>query len=119
MYTYIHIYKYVCKFMCMHAPSLSHFQLFATPRTVAHQAPLSIAFFRQEHWSGLPFPSPDLPDPGIKPASPASPALVNGFFTTSATWEVCVYLNTYIYIKICAYSYIHISYCVLVWRTLV
>ena len=98
MYTYIHIYKYVCKFMCMHAPSLSHFQLFATPRTVAHQAPLSIAFFRQEHWNGLPFPSPDLPDPGIKPASPASPALVNGFFTTSATWEVCVYLNTYIYI---------------------
>ena len=49
---------------------LSHVQLFATPRTVAHQAPLSMAFSRQEYWSGLPFPSPgDLPNPGIKLAS--------------------------------------------------
>jgi len=40
--------------------------------TVAHQAPLSMGFSRQEYWSGLPFPSPgDLPDPGIKPRSPA------------------------------------------------
>ena len=40
---------------------------FVTPWTVAHQVPLSIGFSRQEHWSGLPFPSPgDLPDPGIK-----------------------------------------------------
>ena len=39
---------------------------------VAHQAPLSMGFSRQEHWNGLPFPSPeDLPDPGIKPRSPA------------------------------------------------
>ena len=38
--------------------------------TVAYQAPLTMRFFRQEHWSGLPFPPPgDLPDPGIKPAS--------------------------------------------------
>ena len=45
---------------------------FATPRTIAHQAPLSMGFPRQEHWSGLPFPSPgDLPDPGIEPVSPA------------------------------------------------
>ena len=43
-----------------------------TPWTVAHQAPLSRGFSRQEYWSGLPFPSPgDLPDPGIKPRSPA------------------------------------------------
>ena len=41
-----------------------------TPCTVAHQAPLSIEFSRQEYWSGLPFPSPDLPDPGIQPGSP-------------------------------------------------
>ena len=41
--------------------------------TVAHQAPLSMGFPRQEYWSGLPFPSPgDLPDPGIKPGSPAT-----------------------------------------------
>ena len=40
--------------------------------TVAHQAPFSMGFSRQEYWSGLPFPSPgDLPDPGIKPGSPA------------------------------------------------
>ena len=50
---------------------------------VAHQAPLSMGFSRQEYWSGLPFPSPgDLPDPGIKPESPESPALAGGFFTT-------------------------------------
>ena len=43
-----------------------------TPWTVAHQAPLSMGFSRQEYWSGLPFPSPgDLPDPGIEPGSPA------------------------------------------------
>ena len=47
-------------------------QLFATPRTVAYQASLSMGFSRQEYWSGLPFPSPgDLPNPGIEPRSPA------------------------------------------------
>ena len=52
-----------------------------TPGTVAHQAPLSMGFSRQEYWSGLPFPPPGhLPDPGIEPASPA---LAGGFFTTS------------------------------------
>ena len=45
-------------------------QLFVTPWTIAHQAPPSIGFSRQEYWSGLPFPSPgDLPDPGIEPKS--------------------------------------------------
>ena len=43
-----------------------------TPWIAAHQAPLSMGFSRQEHWSGLPFPSPgDLPNPGVKPGSPA------------------------------------------------
>ena len=47
-------------------------QLFATPWTVAYQAPLSMGFSRQEYWSGLPFPSPgDLPNAGIKPGSSA------------------------------------------------
>ena len=57
--------------------SLSRVQLFATPWTVAYQAPLSMGFSRQEYWSGLPFPSPgDLPDPGIiKPTYLTSPAL--------------------------------------------
>ena len=47
-------------------------QLFVTPWTVAYQAPPSMGFSRQEYWIELPFPSPgDLPDPGIKPQSPA------------------------------------------------
>ena len=59
-----------------HCYKLSHLlscvQLFVTPWTVSHQAPLSMGFSRQEYWSGLPFPSPgDLPGPGIKPRSPA------------------------------------------------
>jgi len=50
--------------------SLSRAQLFATPWTVAHQAPPCMEFSRQEYWSGLPFPSPgDLPDSGIEPGS--------------------------------------------------
>ena len=58
--------------MKVKAKSLSRVRLFATPWTVAHQAPLSMGFSRQEYWSGLPFPSPgDLPDPGLEPRSPA------------------------------------------------
>ena len=52
--------------------SLNCVRLFATPWTVAYQAPPSMGFSRQEYWSGLPFPSPgDLPDPGTEPWSPA------------------------------------------------
>ena len=61
----------VCVCVCV-SESLSHVQLFATPWTVAHRAPLSMKFSRQEYWSGLPYPPPgDLPDPGTKPRSPA------------------------------------------------
>ena len=64
--------------------SLSRVQLFATPRTVAYQAPPSMGFSRPECWSGLPFPSPgDLPDPGIEPRSPA----LRRRFTVWATRE--------------------------------
>ena len=56
-------------------------QLFATPWTVARQAPLSMVFSRQKYWSGLPFPSPwDLPNLGLKLISPASPAFAGRFF---------------------------------------
>ena len=55
----------------MKVKSLSRVPLFATPWTVAYQAPLSLGFSRQECWSGLPFPSlGDLPNPGIEPRSP-------------------------------------------------
>ena len=56
----------------VHAQSLDHVQLFAAPWNSAHQAPLSMGFPRQKYWSGLSFPPPgDLPNPGIKPVSPA------------------------------------------------
>ena len=76
-----------------------------TPRTVARQAPLSVGFFRQEYWSGLPFPSPgDLPNPGMETASLISPAFAGGFFTTNNTWETpCVCVCMYIYRR-CAKS---------------
>ena len=67
----------------MGAQSLSRVLLCVTPWTAAHQAPLSMGFSRQEYWSGVPFPpAGDLPNPGIEPASPVSPALAGGFFTT-------------------------------------
>ena len=60
----------------------------ATSWTVASQAPLSMEFSRQEYWSGLPFPSPgNLPYPGIKPTSLASPALAGRIFTSWASGE--------------------------------
>ena len=77
----------------------NHVQPFATLQTIALKAPLSTGFFRQEYWSGLPCPSPrDLPDPGIKPASPA---LAGRFFTTSTTWQAQVLISYYIYIYMC------------------
>ena len=60
--------------------SLSSVQLLVTLWTVAHQAPLSMGFSRQEYWSGLPFPSPgDLLDPGIEPMSPAYSTFADTF----------------------------------------
>ena len=66
-------------YVCELAQALSRVPL-CNPRTVAHQASLSMRYPRQEYWSGLPFPSSrDLPDPGI---GPASPVLADGSFTT-------------------------------------
>ena len=81
--------------MCMHAQSLSRIRYFATSWTVTHQSILSMGFSRQEYWSGLPFPSPGiLPDPGIKPVSPA-PA--DRFFIT----EPPVYMKFIIGVSSC------------------
>ena len=69
--------------VCSVAQLLSFVGLFVTLWTVEHQALLSREFSKQEYWNGLPFPTPgDLPDPGIEPASLASPALAGEFFTT-------------------------------------
>ena len=55
---------------------------------------MPMGFLRQEYWSRLPFPTPrDLPDPGIKPASPETPALAGGFFTTELPGKPPKYLN--------------------------
>ena len=82
----------VCVCVCARACVLSHFScvwLFVTLCTVAHQASLFMGFSRQEYWSGLPCPSPgDLPNPGIEPKFLMSPALADGLFTPSATWEI-------------------------------
>ena len=60
----------LCVCVCVHALSCHYSWLYVTPWTVAHQAPLSMGFSRQEYWSGLPCPPPgDLPHPGIKPTS--------------------------------------------------
>ena len=71
--------------------SLSRVRLFATPWTVAYQAPPSMGFFRQECWSGLPFPSPgDLPDPEIKTwVSHIAGRCFTVWATREATWKQC------------------------------
>ena len=76
------------------AQLLSHVWLFVIPRTVARQAPLSMGFPRQEHWSGLPCPSGNIPNPGIEPASPA---LAAGFFTTEPPGKS--YVTAYVHAK--------------------
>ena len=88
------IYTYRYTYICMHAQSLSYVWLFGTSWTVAHRAPLSMGFPRQEYWSGLPFPFPgDLHDPRIEPTSFASSALAGGFFTTEPPGKpIYVYL---------------------------
>ena len=65
----------VCVYSCYLVAQLCPADSFATQWTVAHQAPLSMRFSRQEYWSELLFPSPgDLPNPGMEPRSPAMPA---------------------------------------------
>ena len=82
---YILLGNYTC---CAVLSCFSHVQLFETPWTVAHQAPLSMGFSKQEYWSGLPFHTPGyLTKPGVELTSLVSPALADGFFTTS---PICV-----------------------------
>ena len=89
------IFSYLCYLLSILLRSclvvvvvLSCVWLFAMPRTVACQAPLSMELCRQEYWSGFSLPTPgDLPDPGMEPTSFASPMLGSGLLTTSASWE--------------------------------
>ena len=87
MYRYIYIYTYIClvTLLCL---------ALCNPWTAAHQAPLSMGFFRQEHWSGLPFPSlGNLLYPGIELGSPA----LQADYLPS---EKHIYIHIYIYIYI-------------------
>ena len=95
-----YIYIHICTQL------ISHFQVFKNPWTVACQAPLSMEFSRQEHWSGMPMStSGDLPNPGMEPWGLASPALVGRLFTTVPPEEpTYMYTNPYICISI--YTYI-------------
>ena len=78
-----------------------------TPWTVAHQAPLSVGFSRQEYWSGLPCPpAGDLPHPGIESALLTSPALAGRFFTSSTTWEAQSWLHHLLTVQPWARSYL-------------
>ena len=72
----------------MHAQSLSHVQLFVTPRTGANQAPLSMGILRARilEWVAISFLQGIFPTQGL-PVSPMIPEFAGGFFTTSATWE--------------------------------
>ena len=71
---------------------LSPVRLFATPWTVASQAPLFMEFSRPEYWSGLPFPHPGyLPNPRIEPESPLAPTLAGRFFTTELPGKTFIY----------------------------
>ena len=90
--------------LTMKVKSLSHARLFATPWTVAYQAPPSMGFCRQEYWSGLPFPSPgDLPNPGIEPRFPALEA--DALTSEPLYMYGWIYMCTYIYIYIYIYTY--------------
>ena len=89
----------VCVCVCVCVYVFSHQVLsnsFVTPWTVAHQASLSMGFPRQEYWSGLPFPSPGkLSNPGTEHASPASPELAAGFFSTEPPGKPHIDLTTW------------------------
>ena len=102
---------------CVHAqlcPTLCH------PMDCAHQAPLSMEFSQQEYGSGLPFPLPgNLSYPGIKPASPVSPALTGKFFTTEPPgkrhhWQytslTAIFLHVILYLLMCRFKKLRAAY---------
>ena len=110
IYTYIYIQVYiymcVCVCICIHVSMysccvclscFSHVQLFATLWTAAYQTPLSMGFSRQEYWSELPWPPPgDLPNLGIKPVSPAAPALQVDSLPLGKPISMYIYVSMYI-----------------------
>ena len=92
----------------MHESESEVSRLFATPWTVAYQAPRSMEFSRQEYWSGLPFPSPgDLPNPGIKPGSPALQA---DTLQSEPPGKPCIHTSIFSYLSPCVSTKNHDLY---------
>ena len=92
----------LCIYWCV-LSLFSRVRLCVTLWTVAHQAPLSLGFSRQEYWGGLPcLPPGDLPNPGIESLSLRSAALAGMFFTAQVTWEAapCILVDIHICINI-------------------
>ena len=91
---------------CMSAVYVLHgVEVFVTAWTVAHQAPLSMEFSRQDYWSRLPFLIPwDLCDPGIKPLSLEFPALASRFFTTPPPGRPILWVSIGLKSKVILYN---------------
>ena len=86
----------------------SHVKRSVTLWTVAHQAPLSVGFFRQEYWCGLPCPCPgDLPDPGIEPISLMSPCIGSWVLYHHCHLKCLQLIFTQLSQKVCVYMYTH------------
>ena len=101
----VHVYVCTCVYVKYCAQNhvyllVAQLCLFVTPWTVAHQAPLSMEFSRQEYWSFLPFHSPgDLPNPGIKPRPPALQAgsLPSSHQGSPKSWSLLFLLLSEVY----------------------
>ena len=105
--TFLPFLCYTCK--CVHAHSVTQSSLFATPWTGAHHASPSMGFFKQEYWSGLPFPSPEeLPDPETEPMSAACPALASRFFTMEPPGKPVIYIFMHIHVYVCINTCMHL-----------
>ena len=109
IHTHTHIFaifEYIAIYMVLLLSCFSHVQLFVTPWIVACQAPLSMGFSQQEYWSRLPCPPPGhLPDPGIKPTSPVSPALQVDFLPAEPIGETQVCVCVYVCVCVCVCVY--------------
>ena len=111
-FIHTHTHTHTCLCVCVCAQLLSHVQLFATSWTIVGQASFSMEFSRQESWSWLPFPTTDLPDPGMKPVFLVSPELAGRLFTTVPPGKpIFIYVNirTYVIYKYDVFIYISLS----------
>ena len=118
LYTYIHVLYYIILYyiIYMHSYSVSSVMSDSLQPiwTVAHQAPLSMELSRQEYWSGLLVPSPgDLPNPGIKPNSPALQEDSLTYVTPGKPSCLYIWYTFIIYIYICIYCIAYTYICML------